>query len=74
MLSLLPRLAEVCAPFHVWGLTSLAHLWLLVADDWRSPWLVCIIAVPNEGYRITLVQIANRKMSMKKAEPLVSWD
>jgi hypothetical protein len=51
MLSLLPRLAEVCAPFHVWHLTSLALLWLLAADDWRSPWLVCITAMP-EGYRI----------------------
>jgi hypothetical protein len=52
MLALLPRLAEACAPFHVWGLTSLAHLWLLAADDWRSPWLVCITALPTEGYRI----------------------
>jgi hypothetical protein len=52
MLSLLPRLAEICAPFHVWGLTSLYHLWLLAADDGRSPWLVCITATPSEGYRI----------------------
>jgi len=43
---------EVCTPFHVWGLTPLTHLWLLAADDWRSPWLVCITAMPNEGYRI----------------------
>jgi len=30
-LELLPMLAEVCAPFGVWGLTSLYHLWLLAA-------------------------------------------
>ena len=52
MLSLLPRLAEVCAPFHVWGLTSLHRLVLLAADDWRSPWLVYITAIPDDGYRI----------------------
>jgi hypothetical protein len=52
MLSLLPMLTEVCVPFNVWGLTSLAHLWLLAADDWRSPWLVCVTAIPSEGYRI----------------------
>jgi len=52
MLSLLPILGELCGPFDVWGLTSHAHLWLLASDDWRSPWLVCITAIPNEGYRI----------------------
>ena len=45
-------LAEVCAPFGVWGLTSLYHLWLLAArrdgealimgvvsaSRWRGSW------------------------------------
>jgi hypothetical protein len=52
MLSLLQMLSEVCTPFDVWGLTSLAHLWLLAADDWRSTWLVCVTAFPGLGYRI----------------------
>jgi hypothetical protein len=53
MLSLfpMPMLTEVCVPFNVWGSTSLAHLWLLAADD-CSPWLVCITAIPSEGHRI----------------------
>jgi hypothetical protein len=52
MLSLFPMLAQVFAPFDVWGLTSHAHLWLLAKDDFRSPWLVCITAIPGEGYKI----------------------
>jgi hypothetical protein len=52
MLALLPMLTEACAAFNVWGLTSLAHLWLLAADDFRSPWLVCVTAFPGQGYRI----------------------
>jgi hypothetical protein len=52
MLSLLPMLSQACAPFDVWGLTSMHHLWLLAADDWRSSWLVCVTALPAEGYRI----------------------
>lgn len=57
MLSLLPMLTEYCVPFNVWGLTSLAHLWLLAAHDWRSPWLVCITAIPSEGYRIQYMTV-----------------
>jgi len=54
MLSLfpMPMLTEVCVPFNVWGSTSLAHLWLLAADDCCSPWLVWITAIPSEGHRI----------------------
>jgi hypothetical protein len=53
MLCLLPMLSEFCKPFEVWGLTSLYHLWLLAADDWRSPWLVRITAYPGDEYRIS---------------------
>jgi hypothetical protein len=52
MLDLLPPLAEACEPYKVWGLTSLAHLWLLPTDDWKAPRLVCITAMPEQGYRI----------------------
>ncbi len=52
MLSLLPVLAENLCSMNVWGLTSLHDLWLLAADDWRLLWLVCITAIPSEGYRI----------------------
>jgi hypothetical protein len=52
MLSLFPMLAEAFGPLDVWGLTSLYHLWLLARDDFRSPWLVCITAIPDQGYKI----------------------
>jgi hypothetical protein len=52
MLSLFPMLAEAFGPLDVWGLTSLHHLWLLAKDDYRSPWLVCITAIPDKGYKI----------------------
>jgi len=52
MLVLLPMLSEVCAGQGVWGLTSLAHLWLLAVDDWTSPWLVSVTALPGEGFRV----------------------
>jgi hypothetical protein len=52
MLELLPMLAEVCAPFGVWGLTSHYNLWLLAADEPSAAWLVSISAFPGLGYRI----------------------
>ena len=52
MLSLLPLLDDLCRTQHAWGLTSLAHLWLLSEDAWTSRWHVCITACPGEGYRI----------------------
>ena len=52
MLVLLPMLAEVCAPFEVWGLTSHESLWLLAADDPSSAWLVSVTALPGQGYYI----------------------
>jgi hypothetical protein len=36
----------------IWGLTSHYSLWLLARDDYRSPWLVEVFALPAEGYRI----------------------
>jgi hypothetical protein len=52
MLSLLPLLSEKFADLNVWGLTSLAHLWLLAADDYKSPWLVSVTALTGTGYKI----------------------
>lgn len=53
MSSLLPVLSESFRSIDVWGLTSLYHLWLLAADDWRSPWFVRISAYPGHEYRIS---------------------
>jgi hypothetical protein len=52
MLELLPMLNEMWASAEVWGLTSLADLWLLSADDWTSRWHVCVTGHPGGGFRI----------------------
>jgi hypothetical protein len=52
MVTFLAHLAPLFEGRDIWGLTSHYHLVLLAEDDYRSAWLVRVIAQPGLGYEI----------------------
>jgi hypothetical protein len=52
MIQLIERLETTFQDRSVWGLTSLYHLKLLAADDWKTPWYVSIAPAVSGRFAI----------------------